>query len=185
MAVKKRTAIELTEITAMPHLKTASGYLIGTFMTAFSVHHNRVPLSGTVVFKHETRSRNNQTTARLMTNILLNRAPLEQNSTHIIENDRITTGIQSRAGVYSITQIADKWISHIINQVEPGGYLNRGERFGMIRFGSQVDVFIPDELGYTPVVQPGDYVYAGTTILASQTSDAAPNSLIINRHNTE
>lgn len=166
MAVKKRMQIELSEISTCTPLEKASGYLIGTFMTAFSVHHNRAPLSGEVVFKHATPPRTNQTTARLMTNILLGRKPLEENSVHILENERVTIGIRTAKGTYTLTQIADKWISHIINRTMPGDHLNRGELFGMIRFGSQVDVFIPDELGYTPQVTPGDYVYAGETILA-------------------
>lgn len=167
IAIKKRTHIELSEISSFSPLDKASGYLIGTFMTAFSVHHNRVPLSGEVVFKQATRPRSNQTTARLMTNILLNRKPLEQNCSHILENERVTFSIRTTKGVYSLTQIADKWISHIINRVSIGDQLSRGELFGMIRFGSQVDVFIPDALGFTPTVSPGDYVYAGETILAA------------------
>jgi phosphatidylserine decarboxylase len=101
-----------------------------------------------------------------MTNILLNRKPLEDNCSHLVENERITIGIKTTKGVYSLTQIADKWISHIINRASIGDQLSRGELFGMIRFGSQVDVFIPDELGYTPIVNPGDYVLAGVTTLA-------------------
>lgn len=167
IAIKKRAHIELSEISSFPQLGKASGYLVGTFMTAFSVHHNRVPLSGRVVFKQAVQPRINQTTARLMTNILLNRKPMEQNCSHIIENERVTIGIQSSKGFYSLTQIADKWISHIINTVSIGDHLRRGALFGMIRFGSQVDVFIPDELGYRPIVSPGDYVYAGESILAS------------------
>lgn len=167
IAIKKRTHIELTEISSFPPLSKASGYLIGTFMTAFSVHHNCVPLSGEVVFKDATQPSANQTTARLMTNILIGRKPMEQNCSHIIENERVTIGVKTGKGVYSLTQIADKWISHIINRIAVGDHLSRSELFGMIRFGSQVDVFIPDELGYAPAVSPGDYVYAGETVLAA------------------
>lgn len=167
IALKNRASIELSEMSSFPELAKASGYLIGTFMTAFSVHHNRVPLSGELVFKQATPPRTNQTTARLMTNILLNRKPLEDNCSHLVENERITIGIKTTKGVYSLTQIADKWISHIINRASVGDQLSRGELFGMIRFGSQVDVFIPDELGYTPIVNPGDYVLAGVTTLAT------------------
>jgi phosphatidylserine decarboxylase len=167
ISIKNRTHIELTEVSSFPPLSKASGYLIGTFMTAFSVHHNRIPLSGKVVFKNATQPSTNQTTARLMTNILIGRKPLDENCSHIIENERLSVGIKTEKGVYSITQIADKWISHIINRIVVGDNLNRGERFGMIRFGSQVDVFVPDELGYAPTVKPGDYVYAGETVIAA------------------
>jgi phosphatidylserine decarboxylase len=166
IALKKNTFIELGEISSFPLLDKASGYLIGTFMTAFSVHHNRVPLNGVVVFKYVAQPRTNKTTARLMTNILLGRKPLEKECLHIIENERITIGVQTDQGVYALTQIADKWISHIINRAAIGDQLTKGELFGMIRFGSQVDVFIPDVFGYEPMVHPGDYVYAGETVLA-------------------
>jgi phosphatidylserine decarboxylase len=69
---------------------------------------------------------------------------------------------------YALTQIADKWISYIINACLPGQYLTRGERYGLIRFGSQVDVFLPDALGYRPVAREGAYMYAGKTILAEK-----------------
>jgi phosphatidylserine decarboxylase len=76
--------------------------------------------------------------------------------------------IETSLGQYFVIQIADKWISHIVNSVEIGDYLERGKVFGMIRFGSQVDVFIPDSLGYEPTVEPGIYVHAGKSIIASQ-----------------
>ncbi len=170
ITIKNRQHIPLHELSAYPPLLQSSGYLTGIFMTAFSVHHNRVPLSGKVVYKHRTTPRSNQSTARLMTNILLNRKPYEKNCEHLIENERVTLGIQTSAGHYSLTQVADKWISHIINYPEVGDILTKGALFGMIRFGSQVDIFIPDQLGYTPVLKPGDYVYAGESILATWTT---------------
>jgi phosphatidylserine decarboxylase len=59
------------------------------------------------------------------------------------------------------------WVSQVVNKLSPGDKAARGMLFGMIRFGSQTDLFIPDELGYKPVCVPGQYVYAGETILAS------------------
>lgn len=166
ISIKKQVHIELSEISSAPQLDKASGYLVGIFMTAFSVHHNRVPLSGEVAFKQTTLPRPNRSMARMMANILLDNEPLAQDCSHVIENERVTIGIRTPKGVYSITQIADKWISHIINRAAIGDQLGRGEVFGMIRFGSQVDVFIPDMLAYTPTVAVGDYVYAGETVLA-------------------
>jgi phosphatidylserine decarboxylase len=168
IAIKKRQHITLSELTRDPALLKSSGYLMGIFMTAFSVHHNRIPLAGRVSHKYHSKSGNNLSTARLMTNILIGKKPFDQDCEHILENERITIGIQTSSGVYTLTQIADKWISHIINSAEPGDVLERGTIYGMIRFGSQVDVFIPDDLGYRPVRNPGDYVYAGESILAKR-----------------
>lgn len=166
ITVKRRQKIALSELSNYPPLQASSGFLIGIFMTAFSVHHNRIPLSGKLIYKHRSAATQNLSTARLMTNLLINRSPYEAGCEHLIQNERVTIGIQTASGDYSITQIADKWISHIINQAEPGDELTRGAWFGMIRFGSQVDVFIPDTLGYYTILKPGDYVYAGESPVA-------------------
>ncbi len=171
ITIKKRTQIKLEELSSYEPLNKTSGFLIGIFMTAFSVHHNRVPLTGEVVYKYRRKVDNNISTARLMTNILLNNQPYEEDCNHIIENERVTIGIKTPLGDYSLTQIADKWISHIINEKEVGELIKRGETFGMIRFGSQVDIFIPDHLGYHPIINIGDYVYAGKSIIAELTSE--------------
>jgi phosphatidylserine decarboxylase len=168
IAIKRRQQITLEELSREPALMKSSGYLMGIFMTAFSVHHNRIPLAGKVSGKYHAHPAQNMSTARLMTNILIGRKPYEEDCTHVLENERITIVIQTPSGAYTLTQIADKWISHIINPAEPGDMLERGAVYGMIRFGSQVDVFIPDDLGYTPVRSPGDYVYAGESILAKR-----------------
>lgn len=166
IAVKQQKVIPLAELTAYPPLQGCSGFLIGVYMTAFSVHHNRAPLGGRVAELIRVHATKNHSMARMMTHLLVGCRPFEDDCTYLVENDRVTTVIKTNQGYYSLTQIADKWISHIINDCVPGQPLQRGERFGLIRFGSQVDVFLPDELGYRPVVRLGDYVYAGETILA-------------------
>lgn len=171
MALKNKKSISLDEYGTYESFKKASGYLIGIFMTAFSVHHNRIPLSGKAVYKYRRKSNNNLSTARLMTNILLSKKPYEEQCNHVVENERVTLGITTPVGDYALTQIADKWISNIVNDIEIGDQMTRGALFGMIRFGSQVDVFIPDQLGYKPVKNPGDYVYAGKSILAEYLPD--------------
>jgi phosphatidylserine decarboxylase len=168
IAIKQRREIPLDELAACPTLKDASGWLIGVYMTAFSVHHNRVPLGGKVVEMQRVNAGKNRTMARVATRLLTRKQPYEADCDYLVENDRVTMVVATDGSYYALTQIADKWISYIINACLPGQYLTRGERYGLIRFGSQVDVFLPDALGYRPVAREGAYMYAGKTILAEK-----------------
>lgn len=168
ITIKQRREIPLEELAACTLLQGTSGWLIGVYMTAFSVHHNRVPLNGKVLEIQRIMAGKNLTMARLSTRLLSGRLPYEEDCDYLIENDRVTMVVAATGGYYALTQIADKWISHIINACVPGQELERGERYGLIRFGSQVDVFLSDALGYRPVVREGAYVYAGESILAEK-----------------
>ncbi|HAD13419.1 MAG TPA: phosphatidylserine decarboxylase [Saprospirales bacterium] len=169
IAIKQRREIPLEELAACPSLQGASGWLMGVYMTAFSVHHNRVPLSGEVLEIQRVNAGKNRTMARLSTRLLSGRQPYAEDCDYLIENDRVTMVVATGGSYYALTQIADKWISYIINTCVPGQWLERGAQYGLIRFGSQVDVFLPDGLGYRPVAREGTYVYAGETILAEKT----------------
>lgn len=168
IAIKGKSRIPLYEYIGFRSPSGLSGYLVGVFMTAFSVHRNRIPLSGIVKVKIRSKANENFSTVRLVTNMILGRRPYENDCEHIVHNERVAMTIETRKGPYFVIQIADKWISHIVNIAEIGEYVERGSIFGMIRFGSQVDVFIPDSLGYKPTVDPGTYVYAGKSIVAAQ-----------------
>ena len=68
----------------------------------------------------------------------------------------------------TVTQIADLWVDRIVAHVAVGDTVERGEQYGMIRFGSQCDVFVPDALVDEITVRPGNYVFAGeTTVVRS------------------
>lgn len=166
-AIKKGRQITLSELTAPGNLANVSGFIIGIFMTPFSVHYNRIPLSGKVCTVHSYKPGNNRTMARMIFNLLTgNKAP-ETGCTYLLTNERKTTIIHAGRGWYAVTQIADVWVSQIVTRLSPGENVTRGTSFGMIRFGSQTDIFISDQLGYYPVCTPGEYVYAGKTVIAS------------------
>jgi phosphatidylserine decarboxylase len=65
---------------------------------------------------------------------------------------------------YLVVQIAGALARRIICHVGPGDRVRRGERFGMIMFGSRVDFFLPADV--KPLVKPGDRVKAGATVVA-------------------
>ena len=167
VAIKKNRRILLSEMTALNEQAHSTGFIVGIFMTPFSVHYNRIPLAGEVVSVHGSKPAGNQTMARMIFNLLFRKKAPETGCEYLLTNKRKTTVIDTGHGWYAITQIADVWVSQVVNKLSPGDKAARGMLFGMIRFGSQTDLFIPDELGYKPVCVPGQYVYAGETILAS------------------
>lgn len=167
VAIKKGRRITLSELTAPGELAHTSGFIIGIFMTPFSVHYNRIPLSGVVSSVHNCKPGNNRTMARMIFNLLIRNKTPETGCTYLLNNERTTTVIHTGSGCYAVTQIADVWVSHIVNGLSAGDKVTRGIPFGMIRFGSQTDIFISDEMGYLPVCTPGEYVYAGESIIAS------------------
>jgi len=126
---------------------------ISIFMNVFNVHVNRAPVSGQVQ------------TIRYFPGYFFN-ASLNKASEH---NERCALGLKDEQGLnWTVVQIAGLIARRIVCRVIEGDHLERGERFGLIKFGSRVDLYLPD--GYEPCVSHGEYVLAGQTILA-RTSD--------------
>ncbi|MBU1249221.1 MAG: phosphatidylserine decarboxylase family protein [Proteobacteria bacterium] len=119
------------------------------FMNVFNVHVNRMPVSGKV----ETI----QYIPGKFFNASLDKAS-EHNERNVIEV--IGKGNQR----FTLVQIAGLIARRIVCFVEKGDKLKRADRFGLIKFGSRVDLYFPD--GYEPVVFVGDKVFAGETVIA-------------------
>ena len=83
-------------------------------------------------------------------------------------NERVITTIETRYGTWTVTQIAGAVARRIIPYVNGGEELGRGERFGLIRFGSRVDLKFTLPRGMEICVKPGDRVLAGASCLASR-----------------
>lgn len=144
--------------------------LIGIFMSPFNVHYNRAPIAGNIerITHHEPKTRNlNMGPMHVRT--LLGRPPFYENSQHIIENERRVTRIKgefkgSELRCYVI-QIAGKTVAGIDSFRPEGSSVRKGEVFGIIRIGSQVDVVLPQRSDMHIKVHPGDRVFAGETVL--------------------
>jgi len=67
---------------------------------------------------------------------------------------------------FLVKQIAGPLVSCIVHNVRPGAVLPRGARFGMIKFGSRTELYMPRHPGLCLLVRPGDRVRAGTSIVA-------------------
>ena len=121
---------------------------ISVFMSVFDCHVNRAPVAGQVakiVYK-----------AGLFINAELDKAS--------DDNERNSLVFDTVAGKVGVVQIAGLVARRILCFVKPGDMLPAGERFGLIRFGSRLDVYLPD--GARALVDIGTKAIAGETILA-------------------
>ncbi|MEO0368773.1 MAG: phosphatidylserine decarboxylase [Pseudomonadota bacterium] len=125
-----------------------TAFKISVFMNVFSVHSNRAPVSGTV--------NKIEYAAGSFVNAAFDKAS-EQN-----ERNAVYIKTPDGADVVSV-QIAGLVARRILCYVNEGDVLERGQRYGFIRFGSRVDLYLPT--GFEPSVVLGDKVTAGTSIL--------------------
>jgi len=168
VSLKKGRAATLEDI-AREEMR-APQLLVGVFMSPFDVHYNRAPVSGRVEFvRHYPGDGANRHMGRLHGRLLLGRQPYGAGCEHIVQNERTVTKIVGeRDGVpfpCYVVQIAARSVSGIDSWVAPGMPVARGEIFGMIRIGSQVDVVVPLHPRLRVRVRPGERVRAGETLL--------------------
>ena len=123
--------------------------LVSVFMNVFNVHSNRSPADGII--------ESVKYTAGAFVN-----ADLDKAST---DNERNALVVKLADGErIAVVQVAGLIARRILCYVKPGDALERGQRYGFIRFGSRVDVYLP--LSARPKVTVGDVVYATTTVIA-------------------
>lgn len=167
IAVKERREIPLDEIVKGGD-RPAAGVLIGIFMSPFDVHYQRSPIAGVVseVTYHPTA--HNHVMGSMFMRNLVQMEPLHAKSPHIHDNERNVIRIDGESLTAFVVQIADQQVNKIDCYVEVGDRVEMGERIGMIRRGSQVDLFLVgvtvDDLDGLAV---GAKVTAGTTVLLS------------------
>lgn len=122
---------------------------ISIFMTVFNCHVNRAPCSGTVErIRHRKGS--------------FHAASLDR---AVIENEQCAILMRFPDGEsLTVVQVAGLIARRIVCRAQEGDHVKRGERFGMIRFGSRLDVYLPK--GSTVLVKKGDRVMAGESVMA-------------------
>jgi len=127
---------------------------ISIFMNVFDVHVNRAPVDGEVVALAYRPGK------------FVN-AALDKASEH---NERQSIHLRARDGLdICVVQIAGLVARRIKCELSAGRNVRAGERFGLIRFGSRVDVYLPD--GIAPLACVGQRAVAGETVLADLKSD--------------
>jgi len=146
------------------------GWLIGIFMTFLDVHYNVAPISGYITqIMHDfpSKLRKNKNMLKMYKNFLLHSKQLWENCEYIITNERASYIIKNeRLSVY-VTQIADSWINKIVTY-KNNEQIEQGQIFGLIRMGSQVDIFISDKNDILEIlVKERQRVKAGISKLVS------------------
>jgi len=121
---------------------------VSIFMSPLDVHVNRSPVSGIVTLVRHTEGKF--------------RAAFEGKAS--LDNERNAVVLDAAGRSYVVVQIAGALARRIVCWRRPGDRLARAERFGMIMFGSRVDLFLPPEV--PPKVAKGDRVRAGVTVVA-------------------
>jgi phosphatidylserine decarboxylase len=121
---------------------------VSIFMNVFNVHVNRYPVTGTVRYLHYNPGK------------FLN-AAVEKSS---LENEQMSVGIETSRGRVLVRQIAGLIARRIVTYSKQGEHVDQGQRMGMIKFGSRVDVFLPLDVQLR--VKVGDMTLAGSTPIA-------------------
>jgi len=121
---------------------------ISIFMNVFNVHVNRYPAGGTVRYRHYHAGR-------------FGHAADEKAS---LDNEQSSVGLETARGRILVRQIAGLVARRIVTDHEVGTVVRQGDRLGLIRFGSRVDVFLPP--GASPRVKVDDRTRAGETVVA-------------------
>jgi phosphatidylserine decarboxylase len=121
---------------------------ISIFMNVFDCHVNRYPVSGSVAYRHYNPGK-------------FGHAAAEKSS---LSNEQASVGVATARGKVLIRQIAGLVARRIVTDHEVGTEVRQGQRLGMIRFGSRVDLFLP--VGTRTLVHTGDTTRAGVTVVA-------------------
>jgi phosphatidylserine decarboxylase len=121
---------------------------VSIFMSVFNVHVNRYPIDGVVRYVHYNKGK-------------FFNAAAEKSS---LENEQMSIGIEHGRTRVLVRQIAGLLARRIVNYSREGEQVTQGERMGIIKFGSRVDVFLPPAAAVRAKV--GDVTAAGSTVIA-------------------
>lgn len=139
--------ISITETFDSEYLNSEC-FKVSIFMSPLNVHVNRIPISGEIEYLKYYPGKY--------------LVAFEEKSSE--NNERMTVGLKSKFGKIKFTQIAGFIARRIVNELKAGQKVTAGEKFGMIKFGSRVDVFLPKTINLK--ININQKVFAGETILA-------------------
>lgn len=121
---------------------------VGIFLSVFDVHTNRAPISGRVTYRQHREG-------------LMLDARSPECST---KNESMTWAFENPRTTLVVKQLTGAIARRIVGWSKVGDELKKGERFGMIRFGSRTEVYLP--INATVTVKIGDRVVGGATVIA-------------------
>jgi len=135
-----------------PHFLKGEATMVAVFLSIFDVHVQRAPIGGTIRLVQHNEGK------------FLD----ARNPNASLQNENRIVGIESADGFrVTVRQISGLIARRIVGWAGPGAPLAKGERFGMIRFGSRVELFLPPGTEIAATV--GDYARGGETIIARRT----------------
>lgn len=146
---KKGKKLLLTDFVQSDSLPS-EGYLIGISMNFLNVHVNRAPIDGRISVVQHIRG----------SFLSLKRKEA------VAQNERALTVIDNGYFKVGVIQIASRLVRKIVLYLQEGHAVRKGQRIGMIRFGSQVDLILPNLPFLHIEINPGDNVKAGVSIVA-------------------
>ncbi len=121
---------------------------VGIFLSVFDVHTNRAPIEGRVTYREHREG------------LCLDARSPDCSG----KNESVTWAFQNPRATLVVKQLTGAIARRIVGWSQVGDELKKGERFGMIRFGSRTEVYLP--LDATVVVKIGDRVSGGATVIA-------------------
>jgi phosphatidylserine decarboxylase len=147
VAAADGTVTEISEVDEAEALKTKTRR-VGIFLSIFDVHTNRAPIDGRVIYRQHRRG------------LCLDARRPDCSD----KNEAMTWAFQNSRATIVVRQLTGAVARRIVAWSQVGDNLKKGERFGMIRFGSRTEVYLP--LAATVLVKVGDHVNGGSTIIA-------------------
>ena len=147
LAAADGTVTDISEVDETEVLKTRMRR-VGIFLSIFDVHTNRAPIEGRITYRQHHEG-----------------LCLDARSQDCSEkNEAMTWGIENPRVTVVVRQLTGAIARRIVAWAEVGDQLAKGERFGMIRFGSRTEVYLP--LTASVLVKAGEHVAGGSTIIA-------------------
>jgi phosphatidylserine decarboxylase len=138
---------DISEVEESDVLKTKTRR-IGVFLSIFDVHTNRAPIDGRIIFRQRREG-----------------LCLDARSPECSEkNEAMTWAFKNPCATIIVRQLTGAIARRIVAWADVGDELKKGARFGMIRFGSRTEVYLP--LAANVLVKVGDHVAGGSTIIA-------------------
>jgi phosphatidylserine decarboxylase len=147
VAAADGTVVDIVESDETQVLKTRTRR-VGIFLSIFDVHTNRAPIDGRVVYRQHREG-------LCLDARRADCSEKNESMTWAFENPRVTIVVRQITGAIA---------RRIVAWAQLGDELKKGDRFGMIRFGSRTELYLP--LNAEVLVKTGDHVLGGSTIIA-------------------
>ena len=155
VSIKSGKKVLLKEITKSSLDELRNGYIVGIMMSFFNVHVQRAPISGQVIDQIHVPGK----FFDLKVNGWRMLREAERNILTLKDSDKNITVVA--------IQMASNSVRRVISFVKKGDALKKGQRYGFVKFGSQVDIIIPDLNDLKFNIKKGDNVYAGESVIAT------------------